>query len=103
MSEEGIPSRLNIIRTMRSAQARRMALSATSRKRLREIEIALQDPDSADDQALLAERDRLKKRIGMVPFLDDFDLKYNLQTKVPLPSNKAVMFCVMDVSGSMDR
>jgi len=52
---------------------------------------------------LLEERDKLKRRINKVPFLDDFDLKYNLQSKLPLPSNKAVMFCVMDVSGSMDQ
>jgi len=38
-----------------------------------------------------------------VPFLDDFDLKFNLHVQEPLPSSKAVMFCVMDVSGSMDQ
>ena len=45
----------------------------------------------------------LKLRIKRVPWLDDFDLKYNLQVKHPVPSSKAVMFCVMDVSGSMDQ
>ncbi|MBV1879897.1 MAG: YeaH/YhbH family protein [Pseudomonadales bacterium] len=105
ISEEGIPSRLNILRTMRSAQARRMALSAGSRKKLRQVEVALEEAEPGSDEimALLEQRDSLKRRINRIPFLDDFDLKYNLQAKLPLPSNKAVMFCVMDVSGSMDQ
>ena len=38
-----------------------------------------------------------------MPFLDTYDLRYNLHTKEPMPTSKAVMFCVMDVSGSMDQ
>ena len=38
-----------------------------------------------------------------VPWLDNFDLKYNLQVKEPVPRTKAVMFCIMDVSGSMNQ
>ncbi len=38
-----------------------------------------------------------------MPFLDTFDLKYNLLVKQPNPSSKAVMFCLMDVSGSMTQ
>lgn len=47
--------------------------------------------------------DDLKNRIKRVPWLDDFDLKYNLQVKEPVPRSKAVMFCIMDVSGSMNQ
>ncbi|HIG39846.1 MAG: YeaH/YhbH family protein [bacterium] len=105
VAEEGIPSRLNIVRTMRSAQARRMALTGKARRRLKEVEAKLLEvvADADEHQALLKERDKLKIRINKIPFLDDFDLKYNLQLKQPLPSNKAVMFCIMDVSGSMDQ
>ena len=45
----------------------------------------------------------LRARIKRVPFLDTFDLKYNLLAKQPNPSSKAVMFCLMDVSGSMTQ
>ena len=45
----------------------------------------------------------LTRRINAIPFIDDYDLKYNLTVKVPQPSPKAVMFCVMDVSGSMTQ
>jgi uncharacterized sporulation protein YeaH/YhbH (DUF444 family) len=38
-----------------------------------------------------------------VPFLDPIDLRYRNRVKVPVPSAKAVMFCLMDVSGSMDE
>ena len=45
----------------------------------------------------------LNDKIKRLPFIDDFDLKFNNMVKVPMPSNKAVMFCVMDVSGSLTR
>ena len=44
----------------------------------------------------------LKQRIAAIPFIDTFDLRYNNRIKQPKPTTQAVMFCVMDVSGSMD-
>jgi uncharacterized sporulation protein YeaH/YhbH (DUF444 family) len=38
-----------------------------------------------------------------VPFIDSFDLRYNHRVKQPKPATQAVMFCLMDVSGSMDE
>ena len=38
-----------------------------------------------------------------MPFLDTNDLRYNLHVKRPVPTSQAVMFCLMDVSGSMDQ
>jgi uncharacterized sporulation protein YeaH/YhbH (DUF444 family) len=38
-----------------------------------------------------------------IPFIDPFDLRYSNRIKVPKPSSQAVMFCIMDVSGSMDE
>lgn len=105
-SEVGNPNQLNIVRTMRSAQARRMALSGKARRRKREIlvELELLSIDETEKRlALESELAKLNVRLHRVPFLDDFDLKYNLHIKVPMPSPKAVMFCVMDVSGSMTQ
>jgi len=45
----------------------------------------------------------LKRRIAAVPFIDTFDLRYNNFIQRPIPSTQAVMFCIMDVSGSMDQ
>ena len=109
ISNEGNPSRINIVRTLRSAHARRIALSGSSRAKLKqalaELErLKLEEPDNFSDiQALEEEISKLRVRINRVPFLDTFDLKYNLLTKQPNPSSKAVMFCLMDVSGSMTQ
>ncbi|CDZ95607.1 YeaH/YhbH family protein [Pseudomonas saudiphocaensis] len=109
ISNEGNPSRINIVRTLRSAHARRIALSGSSRSKLREAKaelarLRLEEPDNFGDiQAIEEEIERLSARINRVPFLDTFDLKYNLLVKHPNPSSKAVMFCLMDVSGSMTQ
>ncbi|SDS80100.1 hypothetical protein SAMN05216198_2816 [Halopseudomonas litoralis] len=109
ISQQGNPSRINIVRSMRAAQARRIALSGGSRARLREAlkeleQLRLQQPDNLGDiQALEQEIEQLRSRIDRVPFLDTFDLRYNLLVKQPDPSSRAVMFCLMDVSGSMTQ
>ncbi|MBA1194264.1 YeaH/YhbH family protein [Pseudomonas entomophila] len=109
ISSEGNPSRINIVRTLRSAHARRIALTGSSRAALREAQAELarlkvEEPDNFTDiQAIEAEIARLSVRINRLPFLDTFDLKYNLLVKQPNPSSKAVMFCLMDVSGSMTQ
>lgn len=109
ISNDGNPSRINIVRTLRSAHARRIALSGGSRAKLRaalkELErIRREEPDNLGDiQELGFEIAKLRARIDRVPFLDTFDLKYNLLVKQPNPTSKAVMFCLMDVSGSMTQ
>ncbi len=109
ISSEGNPSRINIVRTLRSANARRIALTHGKRKRLSQLEEELarlqrEDPDNLQAIRLLQDDiSRLRMRIEAVPFLDTFDLKYNLLIKHPVPTSKAVMFCLMDVSGSMTQ
>ncbi|UAW98764.1 YeaH/YhbH family protein [Halopseudomonas nanhaiensis] len=109
ISAQGNPSRINIVRSMRSAHARRIALTGGSRSRLRaaiqELELLRQNqPDNLTDIRTLEEEiEQLRRRIDRIPFLDTFDLRYNLITKQPNPSSKAVMFCLMDVSGSMTQ
>ncbi|MBJ9976964.1 YeaH/YhbH family protein [Pseudomonas sp. S75] len=109
VASEGNPSRINIVRTLRSAHARRIALTGSSRALLRaaqkELErLRVEEPANFTDiQEVEAEIVRLKARINRLPFLDTFDLKYNLLVKQPNPSSKAVMFCLMDVSGSMTQ
>ncbi|MFO5795551.1 DUF444 family protein, partial [Klebsiella pneumoniae] len=63
-----------------------------------------EEPDNLGDiQELELEIAKLRARIDRVPFLDTFDLKYNLLVKQPNPTSKAVMFCLMDVSGSVTQ
>ena len=111
ITSTGVPAKLNIVRSLRQAHARRIALSGGSRRKLKEskaeLEALLQEEVSEQRNKKLAELEEqivhLKSKIKRVPFLDDFDLRYNLHLKQPQPSSKAVMFCLMDVSGSMNQ
>lgn len=110
ISEVGNPNQINLVRTMRSAQARRIALGGSKRKRRRELRQqltefpeALNEADEVEKQKIEEEIEFLTRKINNLPFIDDFDLKYNLKVKLPKPSPQAVMFCVMDVSGSMTQ
>ncbi len=46
---------------------------------------------------------RLRAQIDALPFIDPFDLRYNNRVRIAQPSTQAVMFCLLDVSGSMDE
>jgi uncharacterized sporulation protein YeaH/YhbH (DUF444 family) len=61
------------------------------------------DAPPAELERLRAEVQELRERLGRVPFLDPFDLRFRNRVREPLPTSKAVMFCLMDVSGSMDE
>ena len=107
-TSEGIPARLNIIQSLRGAYARRIALSGAIRRQIKllqeELEALDGKPGSEDRvREIKTELDRLGRRLNQIPFLDDFDLKYNNLIQQPLPTSSAVMFCLMDVSGSMTQ
>ena len=108
---DGTPSNLSVVRSMRGAIGRRLAIGAISRGELRELEDDLEEvlarPASAEREAerkLLEERiQALRARLDRIPFLDPIDLRFRNRVRVPVPTTKAVMFCLMDVSGSMDE
>ncbi|MEW5250397.1 YeaH/YhbH family protein [Microbulbifer sp. 2201CG32-9] len=111
ISNEGTPGRINVIRSLRAANARRIALSSGKKRNIRAMEQQLaaeeeKDPVLRDQRAVETLKRKiadLHGRIERIPFLDDFDLKYNLLLRQPKPRSKAVMFCLMDVSGSMNQ
>ena len=116
-SSDGTASNLHVVRSMRGALGRRIALGAGVLRELKELEdrlAALRAEDEAGDEALVrkhaeeienieARIDHLRGRVRAIPFLDPIDLRYRSRVKVPVPTTKAVMFCVMDISGSMDE
>jgi uncharacterized protein len=109
-SSDGSPSNIDIVRSLRGAVARRTALGAPYRRKVRELEEALAaliaggaTDDDPEVRALREEIDRLKTRISALPFIDTFDLRYQSFKREPQPTSKAVMVCIMDVSGSMDQ
>ncbi len=109
---DGTPNNLDIVRSMRGAYGRRLALGGDARRELQELEDRLtelrrhhaDDPvvqqEIKDCEARIAE---LHARLERLPFLDPMDLKFRSRVRVPVPSSRAVMFCLMDVSGSMDE
>ncbi len=108
-SSDGTPNNLHVVRSMRGAIGRRIALGSDSRKelvRLEEILAALKrQPHAAlhEVKELEDEIARLRAKIERIPYLDPIDLRYRSRVRVPVPTAKAVMFCLMDVSGSMDE
>lgn len=114
ISEVGSPNQINVVRSLRSAHARRIALGGKKRKLRRKLREELAEfleitpkpyTEKQKKQKLLLEEEiaSLTSRLEALPYIDEFDLKFNLRVKIPQPSPKAVMFCVLDVSGSMTQ
>ncbi|MBA3582455.1 MAG: YeaH/YhbH family protein [Gammaproteobacteria bacterium] len=105
----GVPSNININRTMRGALARRIAVRGPYKRRLEEIEVELESLDAynpihaAQRDKLETEKAILQRKLARIPFIDEFDLRYNNRIRQPKPITQAVMFCLMDVSGSMTQ
>ncbi|NBD20215.1 DUF444 family protein [Aquabacterium fontiphilum] len=116
-TSDGTPNNLHVVRSMRGALGRRIALGASSRREMRELEARLAELRTAEDtgdaalvregaaeiEAIEARLQHLRGKVTGIPYLDPIDLRYRSRVKVPVPTTKAVMFCVMDVSGSMDE
>jgi len=110
-SNTGTPSNLSVIRSMRGAIGRRVAIGSGSRTELAALLAQLAElPEAGADAAELLARAELELRIGVlrnrlkrIPYLDPIDLRFRNRVRLPIPTAKAVMFCLMDVSGSMDE
>ncbi len=106
----GTPSNIHVLRSLRGALGRRIAVGGNSRKRVieaeRELEELLLDGEPLDAPRVVELKKlihHLHTRLLAIPFIDPFDLRYSNRIKVPKPMTQAVMFCIMDVSGSMDE
>ncbi len=106
----GTPSNIHVLRSLRGALGRRIAVGGKPRKALAEAEnelIDLLEQAVPLDDARVIELKKLihhlHTRLLAIPFIDPFDLRYSNRIKVPKPMTQAVMFCIMDVSGSMDE
>ena len=110
-SNSGTPSNLSVIRSMRGAIGRRVAIGSGSRAELAALLDRLAElPESGADAAEVLARKELERqiaalraRLARIPYLDPIDLRFRNRVRLPIPTAKAVMFCLMDVSGSMDE
>ncbi|MBN8283516.1 YeaH/YhbH family protein [Zoogloea sp.] len=108
-TNDGTPANINVVRSLRGALGRRLALASPYQGRLRELQkqiAELLETHPEDDPEIIRLKDEigiLRAKIEAIPFIDSFDLRYNNRIKIPKPTTQAVMFCIMDVSGSMDE
>lgn len=102
-SISGSITNLNIKRTMQNSLSRRIALK---RPRLADLaasaaEIEALEREGEDSEKLKAKLEEQRRRSRRIPFIDPVDVRYSRFEQIPQPVTSAVMFCLMDVSGSM--
>lgn len=108
-THDGTPNNLAVVRSMRGALGRRIALGKADRRVLEDKRVRLQEllslgmESEPETTQLRLEITQLELRLKRIPFLDPIDLRFRGRVRVPVPASQAVMFCLMDVSGSMDQ
>lgn len=108
-AQDGTPSNLALVRSMRGALGRRIALGQASRRELEALQQRLSallrsgTGGESEVRELRQQIEALQARLRRIPYLDPIDLRFRARTRTPLPCTRAVMFCLMDVSGSMDE
>lgn len=107
-SVSGPPSRISVPRTLRHSMSRRIALKRPKKEEivaLRE-EIEKLEREGGQFEALVEKRKQLEQiilRSKRIPYIDPVDVRFRRLESNPKPIAKAVMFCLMDVSGSMNE
>ena len=99
----GSPANISISRTVKRALARRVALRRPRLETIKQLEAELADCDEGRRAELQAEIEALKAKAKRIPFIDPIDIRYRRFETIPKPVAQAVMFCLMDVSGSMSE
>jgi hypothetical protein len=99
----GSPANISVSRTVQRAMARRMALRRPNPDTIAALEAEIADANEDRRAELLAEIDVLKAKLKRIPYIDPIDIRYRRFEAEPRPVTQAVMFCLMDVSGSMSE
>src|SRR5258708_4938446 len=99
----GSPANISVSRTVRLAMARRTALRRPRPEEIAQLEAEIEDCDEAPRIELMAEIEALKPKFHRIPYIDPIDIRYRRFETMPKPVAPAVMFCLMDVSGSMSE
>lgn len=117
-TNSGPAARLSILQTKKKAKGRKLAIkSSLSKKHAKleeELDIltkSLTGDLTPELEALYKARiEQLKERltgisrkIDRVPGLEELDLRFRVTKRVPKKLSSAVMFCIMDNSGSMGQ
>src|SRR3954464_5672638 len=102
----GSPANLALTRTLRHSLSRRIALRRPKPDDVLRLSEAIEAAEAEGDdpvrlEAMRDELARLLDRGRRVPYIDPIDIRYRRYEAFPRPVAQAVMFCLMDVSGSM--
>jgi uncharacterized sporulation protein YeaH/YhbH (DUF444 family) len=105
----GSATNINVGRTMRHSHGRRIALKRPKRQDVEAVKQELAALEAAPPNAAASQRiaelrvelERLERRRRLIAFVDPIDIRFNRFDPQPVPNANAVMFCLMDVSGSM--
>src|ERR1051325_7129250 len=101
----GTPSNLSVPRTLRNSMGRRIALRRPKLSQIETLRAALEEARARGDDEEAEELGRRlelhERRSKIIPYIDPLDVRYRRFERVPRPNTEAVMFCLMDVSGSM--
>ena len=104
-SVSGSPANLALMRTVRNSLSRRIALKRPKPDELQALqeEIEALNDGSDEPRRLALEQELLRKqrKSSVIPYIDPLDVRYKRFEAQPKPVAQAVMFCLMDVSGSM--
>ena len=99
----GSPANISVSRTVSNALMRRVALRRPRPEAIAELEAELETCEEERRSELIAKIEALKSKLRRIPFIDPFDIRYRRFETYPNPVAQAVMFCLMDVSGSMSE
>lgn len=100
-STSGSPANISVSRTVRLALARRISLRRPRPETIEQLEAELAASNEPRRSELASEIEALKAKMRRIPFIDPIDIRFRRFETVPKPVAQAVMFCLMDVSGSM--
>jgi len=102
-SRDGSPGNLSSQMTVRMSIARRIALRGAINREIQALEEERPLATDARRQDIDEHIERLRRRRDHLPFLEEIDQRFRARAPMPAPFARAVMLCLMDVSGSMDE
>jgi uncharacterized sporulation protein YeaH/YhbH (DUF444 family) len=103
-STSGSPNNLDLERSLKNALGRKIALGFPLDRKIRELEAQLLLTTDEEEQVIIqTEISSLRKRRLAIAYIDQVDVRYKRHTMMPVPNSQAVVFCLMDVSGSMGQ
>jgi uncharacterized protein len=100
-STAGTPNNLDLVRSLKNSLGRRIALAFPLDKKIKEKQEEIERAEPERKLQLEEELKKLLSRRKAVAYIDPVDVRYRRFDRNPVPNAQAVVFCLMDVSGSM--